>query len=320
MKCFLLSAILLFSLYAYSIAQNEWLSGYVLKTNQDTLFGFIENTGNKSNSFECHFRKDLSGEIQIYKPQDIIGYRYNDGKFFLSRKIVDKNGESQVFLEFLINGKIKMYHLGDETDRYFVEKDTMFYELLNTEEIVKQDYGEYLRKKKEYLGILNHLMNDGDMTNKISSLNFSAKSLIKISEEYHHKVCPNEACIVYEKNFNPVHVSWGPVLGVSLNRIKFGGMISSDYSFSNSYGLRFEFENLFHWVEKLSIVTELSMQKFSRYNISSNGKIQEYLYYNEKTYWNDFQDLKVDIETKTLKIPVIINYSFSKGSLRPYVG
>jgi len=150
--------------------------------------------------------------------------------------------------------------------------------------------------------------------------------LIKVAKKYHERVCSDEQCIIYEKKIKPIHVNFGVQLGESMNRFNFGDELLSDYSLSSSIGCRLEFENVISYTENLSIQLDVTLQQFSKYNLkdiynfttlSYNG--QYYTISNEK-YNENLQSLNVDLKVVVLKLPVVVNYTFSKGKIRPYLG
>ncbi|HEY6913531.1 MAG TPA: hypothetical protein VI413_02555 [Paludibacter sp.] len=263
-------------------------------------------------------------------PQELWGYRFNDGKFYISKKIEGHELGKPVFLEFLIHGKINVYHLQDDNDRYFVEKDSTLYELKNTEVLKYVNSTKHLINRNEYIGILTVLLNDADMQPDIVNCNLEAKSLIKIAKEYHEKVCSGEKCIIYEKSIKPIHVNKSVHAGVSINTINFGDEIISNYGLGSLFGFRLELENALNWQENLSIVLDFTLQRLTNYKLRANDNYMSYrikynnvdytLSNNREPYMTIRQSLDVNIKTIALKIPFSINYTFSKGKIRPYIG
>ncbi|HET7734130.1 MAG TPA: hypothetical protein VFK73_09860 [Paludibacter sp.] len=330
MKKILITTLFYFILSNNCFGQNDWESGYIIKNIGDTIFGFIDNRDSKSNSKQCYFKKEEKGETQIYMPQELLGYRFADGKFYISKKIEGHELGKPVFLEFLIHGKINVYHLQDDNDRYFVEKDSTLYELKNTEVLKYVNSTKHLINRNEYIGILTVLLNDADMQPDIINCELEAKSLIKIAKEYHEKVCSGEKCIIYEKSIKPIHVNKSVHAGVSINTINFGDEVISNYGLGSLFGFRLELENALNWQENLSIVLDFTLQRLTNYKLRANEDYTSYrIKYNNVDYTLNNnkepaltirQSLDVNIKTIALKIPFSINYTFSKGKIRPYIG
>lgn len=311
----------------YIIGQNNWHSGYILKTEVDTIYGFIDLRDSRSNSSQCYFRKEKTEPVQIFKPDELLGYRYTGGKYFLSKNIKDHNLDKTVFLEFLIEGKLNVYHYRDDSDRYFVEKDGELYELKNTEEKVEIDHVKYERDKKEYIGLLNHLMKEADIQSAIESSNLEAKSLIHIARVYHDKVCTDEKCVIYEMNVKPVRIVFSLHGGVTFNKFTFGNVLTTAYGMGKTIGGKFEFLNTMAWNDNIAVEVDFSLQQFTNYTLKiAEGDRALISYENEyytiwkKVFPSYLNSLDVDMKSMALKIPVSATYTLSKGKLQPYLG
>lgn len=316
----------------FVFGQNDWAPGYIIKNQGDTLYGYIDNRDSHSNSRQCYFRTGKQSEKQVFSPADISGYRYNNGRFFISKCTENTISCEPVFLEFLIHGSVDMYHYKDVVDHYYIEKDGEIHELKNTKEIKKYNDVNYLKENKEYVGILNALLKDADILPQIQKTPFDTKSLIKIAKTYHEKTCSDEACIIYEKTKKPIHVIWGIQAGVSWNKFSFGEETESGGSPGILLGGKLEFENIIDWQENLSFEVDATLQRFTKYHLTEVGKsYYSHIIYNDieytltnnqylNSYYEGIYDLEVNIKTTTLKIPFILKYTLLKGNIKPYVG
>ena len=318
----LFSALIVLNCYS----QNDWKAGYIIKNSGDTVFGMIDNRDSKSNSNHCYFRKDEVSKTIQYGPTELEGYKFNDGKFYVSKNIAVGDSIQKFFLEFLIEGKVNIFHYQNDSSHFYLEKDGKLYVLKNTTIIQDIRGTKYYIDKKEYLEMLNTLMKDANMQSLIDKSRLDSKSLIKIAKNYHERVCSDEQCIIYEKKIKPIHATLGFQIGESINRFNFGNELISDYSLSTYLGFRAEFENIISYEENLSLMVDLTVQKFSKYNfrerdkyttISYNG---QYYTIFDNTYNEDLKSINIDLKAVELKLPVVVNYTFSKGKIRPYIG
>lgn len=307
-------------------SQNDWKSGYIIKNSGDTVFGWIDNRDSKTNTNHCYFRKDEHSETTHFDPTELSGYRFNDGKFFVSKNIAGNDSIHQLFLEFLIEGKVNVFHYKDGNSHFFLEKAGKLYELKNTTIIKDINGTKYYIDVKEYMVMLNTLMKDANIQSLIDKSKLDSKSLIKIAKNYHERVCTDEQCIIYERKSNPIHVNLGFQIGESYNRFNFGDELISDYSLSSSLGCRVEFENIISYYENLSLQVDFTVQKFSKYNFIEKNKFTT-LSYNgayytiyDETYPNEQKNIDIDLNAVVLKFPIVVNYTFSKGRIRPYLG
>ena len=183
-----------------SEAQTYFKPGYVIKSEGDTLFGEVDYRGDIHMSKICTFRRSAKDSVRHFSPEDIIGYRFRDGKYFISKMVDGK----KVFLEFLINGRIDIYYLKDYMgeDHYFIEKDSLgFAEIPYKEDIKEKDGQEYLYSSTKHMGLLIYYMQDakGLQTEILKLKKPKHDNLIALAEDYHNAVCNGDKCIIYEK-------------------------------------------------------------------------------------------------------------------------
>lgn len=328
MKWILISALLFLILRTNDcFGQNDWKAGFIIKNGNDTVYGFIDNRESVSNSRQCYFRKEEKGETQIFTPTELVGYRFTDDKFFISKSIEGIESGNLLFLEFLIKGKVNVYHYKDSDDHYFIEKDAKIYELQNTKELKAVKDQNYIVEKKEYIGMLGFLLKDANIQKAIEESTFRSQSLIELAKVYHEKICPNETCIVYERSVKTIHVIQSVHTGLSLNKINFGDRTISDYRSGGFIGYRLEFENVLDWDRNISFAVDFNFQRFSNYKLTeTKGNVSEILYNNvlsvlgpPTSYKTTGTSLDVNIKTVGLKIPITVIKTFSKGSTRPYI-
>jgi hypothetical protein len=182
-------------------AQEGFKKGFVLLTKTDTIFGLIENDSFFNNSTVCNFKKDESAQVTHYTPDQIFGYYFNSGKYYVSKE-VDGN---RCFLEFIVEGKLNVYFTQDKdlNNRYFIEKDTLpLRELVYKKEVLVDDDGiQRVSRSKTHNQLLSYYTNDCPQLKETAmTINKpEAASLIRFAEDYHNAVCTDEKCIVYEK-------------------------------------------------------------------------------------------------------------------------
>jgi hypothetical protein len=180
-------------------AQIDYRPGYIIQNNGDTVYGEIDFRSALLSGQSCYFRDPEKSMARYYFPNDLLGYRYIDGKYYISREI---NGK-KVFLEFLIKGKISIYYIRDTSgDHYFLEKEGYeFAELPYEDKILYKDVSNNMYKSYSHIALLNLYMQDAPaMKEKISGLGKPThKNLIRLAKNYHDIVTRDEPCIVFEK-------------------------------------------------------------------------------------------------------------------------
>jgi hypothetical protein len=181
------------------VAQTDFRPGYVLKAGGDSLFGEIDYRGDILAGETCRFRASDTHSETRFSPSDILGYRFINSKYFVSREV---NGEL-MFLEFLIKGKINIYyHRSNKEDKFYLEKDGLgFTEIPYSEYIAYQDNKEYETRSAKYIGLLSYYMQDApEFQSRIATMGKPrTKNLIALAEDYHNSICKDESCLIFEK-------------------------------------------------------------------------------------------------------------------------
>jgi len=192
------------SLFINVTAQRNLTSGYILKNKFDTLYGVIDDKNYYLNSQFCDFRENKSDSLKRYYPKDIYGYRFIDGKYYISKALGIAGKDSIMFLEFLINGEVDFYFSQDKSkiNHYYASKENSpILELKYSKELLHIDSKIYERENKQYISVLEYFTRDyPDFKNDIYKLNEpNHKNLIRIGEDYHNHVCKDRKCIIYDK-------------------------------------------------------------------------------------------------------------------------
>ena len=289
-------------------AQTDFRPGYVIKPSGDTLFGKIDYRGDLLMGEVCRFKiNDKENEIR-YSPDDIIGYRFNNSKYYISKEVKGK----RLFLEFLIKGKVSIYYLRDNNgDHYFIEKDGVrITEIPYKEEIRHKGDTAYFYESTEHIGIMKYYMQDApEFQSRIERMGKPEhKNLIKLAEDYHYKVCKDESCIIYEKK--------KPLFKISLEIV--GGIVFLSYGNSGDPGT--------HIIGKkylqTGVITNICMPRTSENLYFRSGIIYSNVeaykihmqFYTDGSYdWVQTDNYKMSL----FEIPLQLEYIYPKGIVRP---
>jgi len=224
MKLQLLFLLLFLFVNAYS--QYEYRPGYIVKLDGKTEEGLINFHGSEFNSKRCEFKKDIKADPVVYLPNDLIAYRLTDSKYFVSKRLLIENTDTLLFIECLISGKATIYYTQlNSREHYFLEKDSKLVEMNNNLIDVITNIRDYSNYSNQYKGILKYYLRDcPQMSNEIDNADFSKKSLIKISKEYHDYMCKDEQCIIYEKKIPKKRILWGIDFSYGTAKLEFANI------------------------------------------------------------------------------------------------
>jgi len=186
-------------------AQKDFKDAYILLTKKDTLFGKIKNANYSLNAMYCDFQKENSSVVKRYFPDKIYGYRFLEGKYYVSKEIETEDDETvTLFLEYLINGELDVYFYQESgtINHYLVSKDEMpLKELHYSTSLVTIDGKLFEKESRPYVGVLGRLTKEyPELREEIVKIKTpSHEKLIKFGRDYHQLVCNNNECVIYEK-------------------------------------------------------------------------------------------------------------------------
>ena len=192
----------------------------IILNTGDTLTGEIDYRGNKVLSSVCRFRKSDEDSIVNYAPFKIKAFRFTGSKYFISKEIGDETGKKQLFLEYLIKGKVNIYYSYDGLqEKYYIEKeDRPLVELPYEESLEFLDGKYYTKNTKTHIGILMVYIDDAPkLKSQIYNLEkLNHNNLVKLAEDYHNIVCEDESCIIYEDKLPLISIAFEPNAGVNI--------------------------------------------------------------------------------------------------------
>jgi hypothetical protein len=232
----LLGCIVIFFFTSWVNGQVNFRPGFIITNNQDTVYGQIDYRSDIRMSEVCTFRTKQKEKI-IYSPDEIFGFKFESGRFFISNEVYGKLR----FVEILVEGELSIYYYDDNTKpRYFFKTDIKgklielkYFERTVTinehgmssdgknyrvvDHKVSKGYGkpgEYSIKSQEFKDILHDSLKvDGELSNFINKMEKPNHSdLIDLAKYYHKLISSNEESIVYadlnKKSFYELSIGW----------------------------------------------------------------------------------------------------------------
>jgi hypothetical protein len=235
MKKLFVSLVLLWAVTSYA---QSFKPGYIITLKNDTIYGSIKYQNSNASALRCIFKKTEDTEERTYTPNGINGYRFENGKYYVSKN-VEFNGQTQpLFLEYIVDGIVDLYMLYQSNrDNYFIEKENKLYYLPEGEKTIIKEGKEYNYEDNRYKGILKTLFNESaNASKKAETITLNRESLINISTQYHNAVCEGEKCIVYKKEKTPRTKKLGIQYGYNALKI----FTNTSFRFPDAYLSNFE--------------------------------------------------------------------------------
>lgn len=206
-------------IYSKCFSQNNFQKGYIISNNNDTVSGLIKYGSNFENTYKCSFQVNPDSPAVTYSPGEIIAYRFDDGKFFISKKL-NPSDTSHIFLEFLFDGIVDLYHYSDKKGVHYLISTTnnTLQELKNDTRTSIINGVKYETESKDYIGVLKTVFIESpSLMKKTESVPLTYNSLLKLAEEYHREVCPDEESINYARKRFKTRITPGLIAGYSFS-------------------------------------------------------------------------------------------------------
>lgn len=297
-------------LYSSAEAQKDIRPGFVVLNSGDTIRGFIDYRGDLNNASKCTFYRETEAESEVYLPGGIASYRFENGRFYISRIVNIDNKPSNVFLEYLINGITNLYYLRDDRgDFYFVERDGEIYQLSNGVSIVSDGQNQYYKESNLFIGQLKVIYSNApDLIPRINSARFDRKTMMKLSEDYHNTVCTEKSCIIYAKESPDFIFTFGSVVRFDIITARYEGFMSS---FDHQYKLSLKAGAGMN-IQLMSINEKLNfMLKLLAGQEKSHGD------YTEEPIAGIMNSYSIDFSKIKLIVIPGLKYIFPSGNVKP---
>jgi hypothetical protein len=322
-------------IFQNSFCQENFLLGYIISLNSDTIHGFIDYRNWEKNPDEISFRKKLNDNESIYTPIDIKGFSVLDEIYesaIIKTEIspidaseLTYNAEltfktDTAFLQTIIKGSKCLYYYmkKDRREQFYIKQDSSFELLIYKKYIKKREPIKELEsnvliyENKKYLGQLTVYLNDcPDIQAKLKKTEYSKESMEKLFLFYYN--CTSSGTQFHYETVKP-YVEIGMLAGLSLTSVKFNGtsnvyLVNTDYNQSGNFsaGLFFDIvrpRNQGKW----SICNELI---FSSFKVT--GSFNDYVDEDEYTITS------TKFEYSYLKMNNMVRFKYPVGSLFVYL-
>ena len=324
---FFINGLLLIGIFSFqfAFAQKNYIPGYVIKNNSDTLFGFVDYRNWEANPKQIKFKPNIVDNPISFTPTDITEFKVEGDKYVSGIintevspiQIADLNNNPQInlkvdttFLQTIISGNKSLfyYRKSDGREYFYIKQDTGF-DLLIYKRYLKQDEGKrVITENKRYLGQLTLYLNDCEtIYSKLENTNYKKNSLIKLFQYYYKCSSSN---ISFQKEIDMVHTEIGIMAGISVTSLEFRSyafpyLVEAGYNPSLNFSSGMFFDLILPRNQgKWSINNEIL---FSTYKVM--GSYEDYK--NE----NNYSVTTTEIGYSYLNINNLVRFKYPAGHL-----
>ncbi len=211
-------------------SQSDFTPGYLLKIEGDTIFGFLKSNTNIKNTKYCEFKKDEKDTvIRQFTSNQLGGYRFINGKNYISREIKIGNVKKRMFIEFLVEGRVNLYFYQDNVgNHYLLDKTGLpMTEISRFDKFVEQNDSVFQRDVLIKRGVVEYYLREcPQLFPEIERIkNGSHENLIALLKKYHSLTCPDEKCLIYTKEIPKLKIYLQPTIDLynAVSMIPFNG-------------------------------------------------------------------------------------------------
>lgn len=216
-------------------SQENYISGYVIKNNGDTLSGFLDYRNWDNNPERIKFKAN-DGALLIFLPADIKAFAIAN-EAYLSGIIQTEvstnetnllNFETQfniqadtAFLQTLVAGKksLYLYKTSEGKENFYVKNDTGFELLLYKKYLKAQGDKRAIRENKQYVSqLMTYLSDCSSVHSKLKNTLYKPGSLVALFQHYYDCMGTDMSFI---KKSEKANFDFGVLTGISLTTLEF---------------------------------------------------------------------------------------------------
>lgn len=170
---------LCFGVVNNDVFAQDYRPGYIIKSNLDSVNGYIRYSTERKNSSYSKFRPSRKEKSRTFSPDDLKGYGFHGDKRYKSIYLPDDTSHRKVFAKELAIGPLGLYQ---HRETFLVKKDSFILLPVPKKEFVDSDRGKMLKQDLRYKGLLNQLVADCSLS--AENTNYSEKDLVELVTNY----------------------------------------------------------------------------------------------------------------------------------------
>jgi len=324
---------LTFLYYHHASAQSNYLPGYIIKSEGETVRGFIDFQEWRINPKKIRFKTNESEKSTVMTAETMKGFGIDNKESYVLRA-VDVNiapikltalttsrepifEKKTVFLRVLVDGKANLYFLYDAVgkEHYFIEKND-----LPAEELIYTEYFKMVKGKRiaapfdQYKGQLNKTLSNCDkLFPLLKDAEYKRIDLMSIFETYNTCDSASDPTSIKREKVK-FQVESGVLVGLGANTLNFTGTITYDLG-----DMDFGISPAYSFGGYLNLQGERSRGRYALRNEliynSIGGSVHHENIQSEDVY--TISDIKLNLGY--LQLNTLFRYTIPTEKIRPYI-
>lgn len=282
------------------LSAQDYRPGYIIKSNMDSLSGFVEYATEKKNSMYCMFRATRKSESVKFTPNDLSSFGFYSDKQYESMQVPGAANNNRVFVKVLAKGPLQLYQHQKE---FLVRKDSLILLPAPKSTMVETPQGMRSKNDSRYKGLLNFMVADCQLS--ANEIKYSEYDLTNLAINYNR-------C----KGVEPLFRKQKPIFRADY--IAFGGYTQSNFELTGNHTIPFNTSNTVTG----GLGVELSSPRiFDRIYLTIDFSYVKCFYQAYYEYEDGYEFVREDItmDLTSIKMPIGFRYNFMKDTNTPYI-
>jgi hypothetical protein len=333
-SCRSIFLLILFFQVQFVFSQKNYIEGYIVKKNSDTIKGLIDYRNWEKNPHQVSFKETKTSPPSIYKAQDLIefsvaGENYKGGIFSVDKSSykMDELDYSPnyiftadtVFLRTLIAGEKSLYYYNDNTgkDHFFIRNNGS-YELLLYKLYLKDIAGKptlvtdksFIRQLVLYLGEC------ANMDVKVAAAEYKMNDLHDLFDGYYR--CKGKLP-AYRQGKEKAKTEFGILAGLTITHLKVIKSGGSTHLFDYLTKAKFSTSAGFTGGIFFNVILARNLEKWAVNNeiLYSSYKINGH--YSSYVSQDDYSNVNTTLGFSYLKLNSILRYKITMATVNLFL-
>lgn len=233
-----------------SFSQKNYLPGYIVNSNMDTIHGLIDYKNWSKNPDQIKFLNN--DQVMDYDPLSVKAFKVKNELYVgavvdieISSRIVGslQTGPAMqiekdtIFLQTLIEGPKSLYYIRNyaENDNFYIFQNGNYQILEYKKYVINSGDNKVEVENKKYTGQLVLFLNDCPViSSKIKNARYSKNDLVNLFKQYYHACSDYQ--IHYEKVKEKISSEFGITAGIAKTTLNFNASANEfDFLLNSNY-------------------------------------------------------------------------------------